>query len=590
MESTVGLNYRIPVPKNRWNREQRIFLCCLHEFFKKDQVAFKDIFNHAFRSDVRECGLVKGISWSALSSQWAEMVRYSYTEWKEVHQASFDGSRRWRPVLSQIRNTARYLGIHIVPKYTDENDTPSSRQTPSAIEPSERSSSTQDQDISLCNGGGKVCFWCAQEETANSNDEMPRFLYRWSNIDSQGVNSKKLFLAGLFADGREQFSPKDISKEQFSEYFLRHAHIEKTPSPFISTFISMLSPVHRALRNKEGAIISIIDTTKLDTALYSAKDIFRKHNLRIRGYDGRGEYLISTVQELAHEFTEIGKFLQLKKIAAHKFNRRKLHGDLARGAGNLDRASGFAIGKFLLSIGLPFEYRKDRTGTWESFHEGVDAGYGRSPRPSPASVHDAEGPEPVDYDISDDDSVTECGSISDDTSDSESEDIAANTPGDHVSERTPYSTPPWSLQPSIKPDRERISGEPEYDMLSESDYEQPAEPMVDWPEEDAQELFPRNTLAAGPVIEIFEPNTGRWVHGQSESAKKLDTAYEEQPMQPSSSHITRELRAMSVIDSDMMFDIETRHSTMSMSRELSEELMPQHQFARDRERRRLWLL
>ncbi|PYI05780.1 hypothetical protein BO78DRAFT_286211, partial [Aspergillus sclerotiicarbonarius CBS 121057] len=412
MESFPGLNYRIPVPKNRWNREQRLFLCCLHEFFKRDQVVFKDIFNHVFRSEVRECGLIDGISWNAMDAQWREMVRYSYTEWREVHQDSFDGIRRWRPILSQIKHTVRHLGLQIIPKYSPEevHATDEEEQEPD----SEIVSPTQN-NTSLCNGGGKVCFWCAQEQTTSeenpeptnssrtkSNDEVPRFLYRWSNIDSQGVNSKRLFLAGLFADGREQFSPEDISQEQFSEYFLRHAHIEKTPSPFISTFISMLSPVHRALWNKEGAIISIIDTKKLDTALYSAKDNFRKHNLRIRGYDGRGEYLvwgripsaaiicavkISTIQQLADEHTEIGKLLQLEKIASHKFNRRKLHEDLARGAGNLDRASGFAIGKLLFSIDLPFEFSTDvseglfhswrlkRTGSWESFHEGVDAGY-----------------------------------------------------------------------------------------------------------------------------------------------------------------------------------------------------------------------
>lgn len=136
----------------------------------------------------------------------------------------------------------------------------------------------------------------------------------------------------------------------------------------------MLAPIHRALWNKEGAIISIIDTKKLDTKVYPAIKLFREQNLRIRGYDGRGEFLvwgkipsaaiicavkISTIQQLADENVEIEQFLQLEKLITHQYNRKQLHDDLAKESGQLDRTSGFKIGKFLDSINLPFEFSRE---------------------------------------------------------------------------------------------------------------------------------------------------------------------------------------------------------------------------------------
>ncbi|EHA24266.1 hypothetical protein ASPNIDRAFT_131421, partial [Aspergillus niger ATCC 1015] len=413
MELETGLNYRTPRLQNRWTREQRLFLGCLYEFFQRNTSAFRDIFNQVFGPEVTECGFTGGIPSSTLRAQWGEMVRYAYPEWREVQQHTSEGYWRWIPTLRRIRRTARSLGLHIVPNYVDDNEETSGVQEQVPVP--ETIDITQ-IDISLCSGGDKVCFWCVQDQISNEaqekinpprsrprwTDEVPPVIYRWSNIDSQGVNSKTLLLAGLFADGRQIFMPEDICQEEFTGYFLNHVHIEKTPSPFISTFCSMLAPIHRALWNKEGAIISIIDTKKLDTKVYPAIKLFREQNLRIRGYDGRGEFLvwgkipsaaiicavkISTIQQLADEHVEIGQFLQLENLISHQYNRKQLHDDLAKESGQLDRISGFKIGKFLNSINLPFEFSKEvskglfyswrlkRQGTWESFYKGVDTGY-----------------------------------------------------------------------------------------------------------------------------------------------------------------------------------------------------------------------
>ncbi|RDK45111.1 hypothetical protein M752DRAFT_247856 [Aspergillus phoenicis ATCC 13157] len=588
MELETGLNYRTPRLQNRWTREQRLFLCCLYEFFQRNTSAFRDIFNQVFGPEVTECGFTGGIPSSTLRAQWGEMVRYAYPEWREVQQHTSEGYWRWIPTLRRIRRTARSLGLHIVPNYVDDNEETSGVQEQVPVP--ETIDITQ-IDISLCSGGDKVCFWCVQDQISNEaqekinpprsrprwTDEVPPVIYRWSNIDSQGVNSKTLLLAGLFADGRQIFMPEDICQEEFTGYFLNHVHIEKTPSPFISTFCSMLAPIHRALWNKEGAIISIIDTKKLDTKVYPAIKLFREQNLRIRGYDVK----ISTIQQLADEHVEIGQFLQLENLISHQYNRKQLHDDLAKESGQLDRISGFKIGKFLNSINLPFEFSK------ESFYKGVDTGYGRSTpstNVSEVSTNAGEVGRPSNvHDISDDDSVTECGSVASNEntiSDGDCEEIGTSSPcmGRELAahRRNPISTPGWFFIRNTDDGMtiEEVSGR-ESNLFSEL--------ITDWPEEDTQALSSLNiSQVRAPTIKLFEPDTGRWVQEQA----KLDEDDGQSYMQPPSTNDTQEMQGISEVEgeSDIMHDIKT------LSCELSEDDLPHDWFARDRERRRRWLL
>ncbi|GLA37222.1 hypothetical protein AnigIFM63309_004103 [Aspergillus niger] len=347
----------------------------------------------------------------------------------------------------------------------------------------------------------------------------------------------------------------------------------------------MLAPVHRALWNKEGAIISIIDTKKLDTKVYPAIKLFREQNLRIRGYDVK----ISTIQQLADEHVEIGQFLQLEKLISHQYNRKQLHDDLAKDAGQLDRTSGFIIGKFLNFINLPFEISR------ESFYKGVDTGYGRStPSTNVSEVSTNAGeigrPSNVHH-ISDDDSVTECGSVASNEntiSDGDSEEIGTSSPcmGRELAahRRNPISTPGWFFIRNTDDEMtiEEVSGR-EINLFSEQDPEQSAELITDWPEEDTQALSSLNiSQVRAPTIKLFEPDTGRWVQEQA----KLDEDDGQSYMQPPSTNDTQEMQGTSEVEgeSDIMHDIKT------LSCELSEDDLPHDWFARDRERRRRWLL
>ncbi|PLN84556.1 hypothetical protein BDW42DRAFT_35259 [Aspergillus taichungensis] len=267
------------------------------------------------------------------------------------------------------------------------------------------------EDTSLVNSCGKLCYWCVLENPALDDQEtqdttraggIPPVLYRWSNVDSQGVNSKKLFFAGLFGDGVDYFPPEQLQQSEFDAFVKTHISIEKSPTPFISTFTSMLAPLHRALRNQEGAMISIIDTSKLQTPVFSARDLVKRLKINIRGYHGGGEYLIwakvpspaivcsykaSTLLEIAKAVDDIGSILQLDTISSFKRARPALHQALKEGPGRRDFESGLTIGKLLSMITVPREYCKlvgegltyswrfTRDGSLEEFHAGVEEGY-----------------------------------------------------------------------------------------------------------------------------------------------------------------------------------------------------------------------
>ncbi|PWY91209.1 hypothetical protein BO70DRAFT_283201, partial [Aspergillus heteromorphus CBS 117.55] len=465
MDCLAGLDYAAAKLRNRWTRDQRVLLCCLYRFFERDSKAFKEIFNHVFKFEVKGCGFENGIPSATLNTQWCSMRKDSHQVWKEVHLSPFDKEGCWRPIIEKIREKSRFLELGLAEKNSDDINT-SKFQTPPASTPQDNSQSVPiysspivpfskrkpvllepANETSLCTAGEKACYFCEMERKAETKNCLPPILYRWSNINSQGVNSKRLFIAGRFVDA-ERFPPEDITQEEFDQMFSDHVHIKKTLSPFISTCQSMLAPVHRAITGKEGAIVTIIDTRKLGTPVYSAWDFVKEHGIKISKYNGGGEFLIwgripsaaiissfkiSTIQEMAAESSGIRDVLQLDKLASYKRNSRGLHRALERGAsGGLDHATGLAIGKLLSSVNVPFRFSKDvgtglfyswrlkKEGKWESFYEGVDAGYGRSSEPSPTSD---ERPKPEIYEISDDESDTEHDSdfyeISDDDSDTE---------------------------------------------------------------------------------------------------------------------------------------------------------------------------
>ncbi|EYE94837.1 uncharacterized protein EURHEDRAFT_479335, partial [Aspergillus ruber CBS 135680] len=233
--------------------------------------------------------------------------------------------------------------------------------------------------------------------------DIPPIYYRWANVDSQGVNTKSLIISGLFSNSDQDFfGPDEIPQEAFEQYVIKHVSTEKFLSPFISTFQSLLAPVHRAIRAGEGAAVTLIDTSKLETKVYSAKSLVWDLGIKIKGYRGFGEYLvwgkvptpaiictlkISTLVSIAEEDTGIGEILQLNRIKSFKRNRNELQTALSRGPGRVDGSSGLVVGRLLRKLNVPdpyleavavnisYSWRFARCKDTSNYMSGVQAGY-----------------------------------------------------------------------------------------------------------------------------------------------------------------------------------------------------------------------
>ena len=214
-----------------------------------------------------------------------------------------------------------------------------------------------------------------------------------------GINSKQLFLAGMFAAGAPFKSPEEYSPGQFKQLVMHHVRIDKVLTPFISTFEAPLSPIHRALHKQEGAIVTIFDSNKIQTPIYSAKSLVSNMEIRRSRYDGRTEYLIwgeilteaivatfkiSELQRIATEDKEIGNILQLNQLSKRGLRDMTSLGTVAHNRSvRLSRQSGLSVGKLLQLLGISKIYVEEvatsiarswqfyRRGAWDEYIHGV---------------------------------------------------------------------------------------------------------------------------------------------------------------------------------------------------------------------------
>ncbi|OQE08362.1 hypothetical protein PENVUL_c010G05739 [Penicillium vulpinum] len=214
-------------------------------------------------------------------------------------------------------------------------------------------------------------------------DKLPPLLFRWSNHDSQGVNTRTLFLAGLFCNA-EWFHPEDVSESQFESFFQSHVTKEKTKTPFISTCQSPLSPFHRAVAGQNGAMITIIDTSKLNTKVFYAYPLaIRTRTLILRGWKGFGEYLIwghipteaiaftvdiASLQQIVRSHRDVNRLVQIPLISSSLRCDTKLRDMLALKRKSPFR-SGRTLGKLLTLLQVPAIY-------WENLATEFAKGWG----------------------------------------------------------------------------------------------------------------------------------------------------------------------------------------------------------------------
>jgi hypothetical protein len=206
---------------------------------------------------------------------------------------------------------------------------------------------------------------------AATEGKVPPLLYRWWNIDSQGINSKYQFRAGLFCD-REVFNPEDITGTEFKALFRRHVTKQEVATPFISTFSFPLAPIHRALISQKGAMVSIIDTSKVASKIFYACPLAAQTRTFTYSWTGYAEYLvwgqipaeaivstvdINTLELIAKLNRDIKRLLQLQVIGKMPRCNQKLRDILAtRHKWKSSFQCGLTLRKLLVLLQVPRAY------------------------------------------------------------------------------------------------------------------------------------------------------------------------------------------------------------------------------------------
>ncbi|KAJ6110621.1 hypothetical protein N7486_002856 [Penicillium sp. IBT 16267x] len=207
-----------------------------------------------------------------------------------------------------------------------------------------------------------------------SAEDIPPLLFRWSNADSQGINSPAGFCAGLFTKGDPTNIDLDqLTRNEYLNYFKNHVTKAKIPSPFISTFVLPLTPVHRALHSKKEATVTIIDPSKLKTMVVKAHQLVPLTETQTKRFKGYGEYLVwreipeaaiicafttNDLEAIASEHTDINEFLQLELIRSRRFSGIYLYCELARRLKHTNNHC-LTLENLAKSLKVPVEYTAD---------------------------------------------------------------------------------------------------------------------------------------------------------------------------------------------------------------------------------------
>jgi hypothetical protein len=142
----------------------------------------------------------------------------------------------------------------------------------------------------------------------------------------------------------------------------------KKRTPFISFFRSPLAPIHRGLRNRDGARLFIIDSSKLSHKAFKAAPLVKLTGTAKDKWKGYGEYLIwnevstdaiactvslTELKRIVSEHSDIGAFLQLRRIQDAQFCRLPLYSDLANHMPKSDDGYAGLLERFTELLGVP---------------------------------------------------------------------------------------------------------------------------------------------------------------------------------------------------------------------------------------------
>lgn len=210
----------------------------------------------------------------------------------------------------------------------------------------------------------------------HTGKNIPNLVWRWANYDSQGINSRYGYVAYVFTDRIGSIpSPGEYKQHEFRSMLENHVHQRRIPSPFISTSSDPLTVIHRALRNNNHTIVTLIDTTQIDGSLcFSMAELLAQHGIQTLRYTGRTEYLIwgaipksaivmtfriDDLVKITEQNADIQAVLQLDKIANSPHYWASLTQSLQEGNQKTDVVAGAAIGKLFRLLQVPRDFIED---------------------------------------------------------------------------------------------------------------------------------------------------------------------------------------------------------------------------------------
>ena len=129
----VSVDLRAKKPQVSWGTEQKVYLCCLFRFFKREMSLYKQVFDLEFQTELDTWGFPNGVPSSRLDTRWTDMRSRGDPIWGYVHLSPFDMNGQWGSVVERIQIAAETLGIRLERKTADDIDvsrfTPTSRLT-----------------------------------------------------------------------------------------------------------------------------------------------------------------------------------------------------------------------------------------------------------------------------------------------------------------------------------------------------------------------------------------------------------------------------------------------------------------------------
>ncbi|KAL1966656.1 hypothetical protein VTN77DRAFT_4067 [Rasamsonia byssochlamydoides] len=340
----IELDLRRRHPQNKWTTRQRILLCCLRRFFDLSRAEETVIFNTVFLEDVRPLGFPLGLSKATLNTQWEDMKKRSHEVFIRVHMdtAFCDGERLFSATFAEIKAASQKAGIELQKRAVDLDIGKFSigRGAKKALPSTNISSHNQEApDVPSTRPEmpdpirtPDVHPIPSQKPTRSTSTRVPNLLWRWSNDDSQGINCRAGYVGYLFTERLALIpAPGDFKQDEFRAMFENHALKRRIPSPFISTSLDPLTVIHRALRNRNHALVSLIDSTQIDQDMtFSMEELMVRYRIHTPGYAGKKELLIwgiipmraivmsfwiDDLLRIAEENPDIKAVLQLEMIA-----------------------------------------------------------------------------------------------------------------------------------------------------------------------------------------------------------------------------------------------------------------------------------